>query len=113
MLMFEVASAADTLELWKLINDNVWAALQKMQRDENERMAAQRRSAAQRVPSKRSAKPKAMPTATPQPPKPPTQQSPQQQKQDAVQSNGQSAPVQQRTGLQPQNNVAAKTAFSL
>lgn len=46
MLMNEIASAADTLELYKLVNDSVWAALQKLQRDERERNAAARRAAA-------------------------------------------------------------------
>ncbi|MFM1906608.1 MAG: hypothetical protein RLZZ591_285 [Pseudomonadota bacterium] len=54
MLMNEIASAADTLELYKLINDSVWSALQKLQREENERKAAARRAAAANRSSRKS-----------------------------------------------------------
>jgi hypothetical protein len=53
MLMNEIASAADTLELWKLVNDSVWASLQQLQKAEQEREAAAKKAAAKRVPSKR------------------------------------------------------------
>lgn len=46
MLMNEIASAEDTLELYKLVNDSVWAALQKQKTEEKERKAAAQRAAA-------------------------------------------------------------------
>lgn len=73
MLMNEIASAAGTLELWKMVNDSVWASLQQLQRDEREREAAAKRSA----PSKRKTssqrfqappKPPQLPPAAPHPP---------------------------------------------
>ena len=48
MLMNEIASAEDTLELWKMVNDSVWAALQKLQTEEKMRKAAEQRAAAKR-----------------------------------------------------------------
>lgn len=65
MLMNEIASAEDTLELYKLINDSVWAALQKQQTEEKERKAAAQRAAA----AKRSVR-KPTAAATKKPPAP-------------------------------------------
>ena len=52
MLMNEITSAGDTLELWKMVNDSVWAALQKLQTEEKNRKAAAQRAAAKRSPRK-------------------------------------------------------------
>lgn len=41
----EIASAEDQMALWKLINDNVWAAINQQARDEAERKAAAQRAA--------------------------------------------------------------------
>jgi hypothetical protein len=41
----EIASAEEQLALWKLINDNVWAAINQQARDEAERKAAAQRAA--------------------------------------------------------------------
>jgi len=50
MFMYEVASAADTLALWKMVNDSVWASLQQLQKEEDElRAAAQRAVASKRI----------------------------------------------------------------
>lgn len=71
MLMNEIANAADTLELWKMVNDKVWDSLQQLQKAEQAR-----KSAAKRVPSKRAVRnPRAIqskpPTRAPQTPPPP------------------------------------------
>lgn len=61
MLMFEIVSAADALELWKMVNDNVWQSLQQLEKEENERKAAAARSAA----SKRGKRGQKMPMIKP------------------------------------------------
>lgn len=45
MRMVEIASAEEQMALWKLINDNVWAAINQQARDEVERKAAEQRAA--------------------------------------------------------------------
>jgi hypothetical protein len=45
MRMMEIASAEEQIALWKLINDNVWAAINQQARDEAERKAAAQRAA--------------------------------------------------------------------
>jgi hypothetical protein len=82
MLMNEVASAADTLELWKMINDSVWTSLQRMQKQEAERKAAQKKAAGKRAPPTRGVRsPQAAPHKPLQrvPPAPPQCQQPTQQ----------------------------------
>lgn len=113
MLMNEIASAADTLELWKMVNDSVWDSLQRLQKAENERKAAERQAAAKRVPTKRNApkqgqprRPTPLPPPTPQAAQPPMHQ--QMAKAAAVKPQ---PPL--RYGLQPQSQVpqiSGKTA---
>jgi hypothetical protein len=43
--LMEIASAEEQMALWKLINDNVWAAINQQARDEGERKAAAQRAA--------------------------------------------------------------------
>ena len=45
MRLVEIASAEEQMALWKLINDNVWAAINQQARDEAERKAAEQRAA--------------------------------------------------------------------
>ena len=45
MKLLEIASAEEQMALWKLVNDNVWAAINQQTRDEAERKAAAQRTA--------------------------------------------------------------------
>lgn len=45
MRLLEIASAEEQMALWKLVNDNVWAAINQQARDEAERKAATQRTA--------------------------------------------------------------------
>ena len=45
MRLMEIASAEEQMALWKLVNDNVWAAIKQQARDEAERKAAAQRNA--------------------------------------------------------------------
>ena len=45
MRLMEIASAEEQMALWKLVNDNVWAAINQQARDEAEHKAAAQRSA--------------------------------------------------------------------
>jgi hypothetical protein len=78
MLMNEIANAADTLELWKMVNDKVWDSLQQLQKAEQARKAAVKKAAAKRVPPNRSVRsPRVTQTKPPlrapqTPPPPPT-----------------------------------------
>lgn len=113
MLMNEVASAADTLELWKMINDSVWSSLQQLQKAEEERKAAQKKAEAKSAPPKRGVPNPRVATSKPQ--------RPVQQKQLATTNAVQSTQPQQvarvaavqpqpptRYGLQPQRAVPQK-----
>ena len=53
MRLMEIASAEEQMALWKLINDNVWAAISQQARDEAERKAAAQRAAKLRVANER------------------------------------------------------------
>lgn len=63
MEIVEIASAEEQMALWKLINDNVWAAIHQQARDEAERKAAAQRAA---TPQQTLAQP-TQPTARQQP----------------------------------------------
>jgi hypothetical protein len=115
MLMNEVASAADTLELWKMINDSVWASLQQLQKAEQERKAAQKKTAAKRPSPTRGVRNPRVVQSKPQ-------QRPPQQQQTTVKAVQQpqpqqvarvaAVPLQQPTryGLQPLQTVPQKPA---
>ena len=45
MRLLEIASAEEQMALWKLVNDNVWAAINQQARDEAERKATAQRTA--------------------------------------------------------------------
>jgi len=45
MRLMEIASAEEQMALWKLVNDNVWAAINQQARAEAERKAAAQRAA--------------------------------------------------------------------
>ena len=45
MRLLEIASAEEQIALWKLVNDNVWAAINQQSREEAERKATAQRTA--------------------------------------------------------------------
>jgi hypothetical protein len=57
MRLFEIASAQQQIALWRLISDNVWAAIEQQAREEAERKAEEQRRKSVRP--KRAAKVKA------------------------------------------------------
>ena len=60
MIINEIASAADTMALWKTISDNTWAAIAQQAEAEAKRedeRAAARKSASKRGAGKRASKP--------------------------------------------------------
>ncbi len=57
MRLFEIASAQQQIALWRLISDNVWAAIEQQAREEAERKAEEQRRRSVRP--KRAAKAKA------------------------------------------------------
>jgi len=65
MRLFEIASAQQQIALWRLISDNVWAAIEQQAREEAERKAEEQRRRSVRP--KRAAKAKSpapkLPTA--------------------------------------------------
>lgn len=117
MLMNEIASAADTLELWKLVNDSVWAALQRLQKEEQARKAAEKKAAAKRPPRK-SARTQTPRTAAPTvPPQQRSPQAPQQQQSQpsqiqptATTPSMPNAAEKQRLGLQHRQSLVTKSA---
>jgi hypothetical protein len=114
MLMNEIVSAADTLELWKLVNDSVWQSLQRLQREEQARKAATQRAAAAKR-NKRSLRvPKGKAPSRPQqPPAPvqmPTTVQPPKPQQLARAAAIPPAPTLNRQ--QPQNQLSQKPAKS-
>lgn len=123
MLVNEVISAEGKLELWRMVSDSMWAALDAQARAE---MAAKAQRAAVRKPRKRSAhaaKPKQVPVpsraappaakpnsstaaatpATQQPP--PTQPSTQVQQRGAVATGVQQANAEVATAAKPKPNM--------
>ena len=102
MKLLEIASAEEQLALWKLVNDNVWAAINQQARDE-----AGRKAAAQRTAKLKGGKNKMKGVATsvripsPPPPKKASPPPPQQQK-TAVGAQQQPAPVANPQQLAPQ-----------
>ncbi len=81
MRLMEIASAEEQMALWKLINDNVWAAINQQARDEAERKAAAQRAAKLKGGKRKS---KGASPSVRLPPPPPTKKAapppPQQQK---------------------------------
>lgn len=81
MRLMEIASAEEQMALWKLINDNVWAAINQQARDEAERKAAAQRAAKLKGAKRKS---KGASPSVRLPPPPPTKKAapppPQQQK---------------------------------
>jgi hypothetical protein len=91
MRLCEIASAAEQLALWKLISNNVWAAVAQQARQEAEQQAAKMRAAKHKPKRGGRAKVTAAPYAAPPKPLPepkplyPTpSQSPQQKPAAAV-----------------------------
>lgn len=81
MRLMEIASAEEQMALWKLINDNVWAAINQQARDEAERKAAAQRASKLKGGKRKS---KGASPSVRLPPPPPTKKAapppPQQQK---------------------------------
>lgn len=61
----EVASAAEQMALWRLISDNVWAAVEQQSRDEQKRKAAERAKPKVKGAAKGVAKAVAQPRVSP------------------------------------------------
>lgn len=80
MRLMEIASAEEQLALWKLVNDNVWAAINQQAREEAASKAAEQRSAKLKG-GKRKTKGAAPSLRIPPPPPPKTALPPQQQQQ--------------------------------
>ena len=120
MLVNEVISAEGKLELWRMISDSMWAALDAQARAE---MAAKAERAAVRKPRKRSAraaKPKSVPVPPPAAPPaakpststaastPATQQPPTQPSTPVQQPSAIGTGVQQATAANAEVATAAK-----
>ena len=119
MLVNEVISAEGKLELWRMVSDSMWAALDAQARAE---MAAKAERAAVRKPRKRSAraaKPKSVPVPPPPPPAaakpssstastPATQQPPTQPSTSVQQPSAVANAVQQANAANAEVATAAK-----
>ena len=110
MRLMEIASAEEQMALWKLINDNVWAAINQQARDETERKAAAQRAAKLKI-GKRKTKGAAPSLRLPLPPPPmkatPPQQ-PQQKSAVGVQQQPSRAATPQQISAQPTQPTARK-----
>ena len=108
MRLMEIASAEEQMALWKLVNDNVWAAINQQARDE-----AERKAAAQRTAKLKGGKGKGVATSvripSPSPPKKAAPPPPQQQK-TAVGSQQQPTRVAnpQQLSVQPTQPIRAQ-----
>jgi hypothetical protein len=110
MTLLEIASAEEQMALWKLVNDNVWAAINQQARDE-----AERKAEAQRAAKLKGGKGKVKGVASsvripsPPPPKkaapPPTQQ---QKKAVGTQQQLTRAPNPQQLSAQPTQPIRAQ-----
>jgi hypothetical protein len=108
MRLMEIASAEEQMALWKLINDNVWAAINQQARDEAERKAAAQRAAKLKG-SKRKTKgaaPSLRLPPTPLPKKAAPPQQPQQKSAVGVQQQPPRAANPQQTLAQPTQPTA-------
>ena len=121
MLVNEVISAEGKLELWRMVSDSMWAALEAQARAE---LAAKAERDAVRKPRKRSAraaKPKSVPVPVPVPVPPPaakpsstaastpaTQQPPTQPITPVQQPSAMATGVQQATAANAELATAAK-----
>lgn len=76
MRIFEIASAEEQIELWKLVSNSVWQSLQQQEREEQQRAAAETAARKNQRKGKGRAK-SVIPAYTPPPPSPnkPAQQS--------------------------------------
>ena len=119
MLVNEVISAEGKLELWRMVSDSMWAALDAQARAE---LAAKAERAAVRKPRKRSAR-AAKPKSMPVPPRaaapaakpsstaartPSTQQPPTQPSTPVQQPSAMATGVQQASGANAEVATAAK-----
>lgn len=98
MRLMEIASAEEQMALWKLINDNVWAAINQQARDEAERKAAEQRAA--KLKGGRRKTKGATPSLRLPPPPPPKKAAPPQQQQQKSAVGVQQQPLRAATPQQ-------------
>lgn len=110
MRLFEIASAEEQMALWKLVNDNVWAAINQQARDQAERKLAAQRSAMLKG-GKSKTKGVAPSIRFPQPP-PPKKLAPQPPQQQKTVMGAQQLPTRaanpQQLAAQPAQPIAAQ-----
>ena len=109
MRLMEIASAVEQITLWKLINDNVWAAINQQARDE-----AERKAAAQRAAKLKGGKPKtkgAAPSLRIPPPPPPKKAVPPPTQKQKTAVGAQQLPTNSATPLQPSTQPTQLTAL--
>lgn len=108
MRLMEIASAEEQMALWKLVNDNVWAAINQQARDEAERKAAAQRAAKLKG-GKRMTKGAAPSIRLPTPPSPKKAAPPQAPQQKSA-VGLQQKPPQAATPQQPTTQPIQPTA---
>lgn len=109
MRLMEIASAEEQMALWKLVNDNVWAAINQQARDE-----AERKAAAQRAAKLKGDKPKtkgAAPSLRIPPPPPPKKAVPPSTQKQKTAVGAQQPPTNSATLPQPITQPTQLTAL--
>ena len=99
MRLMEIASAEEQMALWKLVNDNVWAAINQQARDEGARKSAEHRAAKLKG-GKRKTK-GAAPSLRLPPPPPPKKAAPPPTQQQKTAVGAQQQPTRAATPQQP------------
>jgi len=108
MRLMEIASAEEQMALWRLINDNVWAAINQQARDEAERKVAAQRAAKLKGGKRKTkgAAPSLRLPPTPPPKKAAPPQQPQQKSAVGVQQQPKRAASPQQISAQPTQPTA-------
>ncbi len=109
MRLMEIASAEEQMALWKLVNDNVWAAINQQARDE-----AERKAAAQRAAKLKGGKPKtkgAAPSLRIPPPPPPKKAVPPSTQKQKTAVGAQQLPTNSTALPQPSTQPTQFTAL--
>lgn len=70
MRIFEIASAEEQIELWKLVSNSVWQSLQQQEREEQKRRAAAEAAARKKQPKGKGRVKSVAPAYSPPPPLP-------------------------------------------
>lgn len=117
MRIFEIASAQEQIELWKLVSNSVWQSLEQQERDEQQRAAAEAAARKKQPKAKGRAK-SVVPAYTPPPPLPnkPAQQSANVEEPSASNTQTAARPLsnaeQQTVGLSANTQNGVKNAIS-